>query len=175
METIDPETAGNPAWLRVRAMVATAPPSLALWGTPDTVFDGLAGMWDLDRTIEGKATMVGSAEFRLLETDRLKFREEGRIRLADGQAFDGHREYVFERSPGGFSVLFVENPLRLFHSIAIVREGDALIGSAGHLCVADQYDSRYTFLADGSFVIEHTVNGPRKDYQSRTVFTRRGA
>ena len=154
-------------------MVVTAPSPLAPWGTPDTVFDGLAGAWDLDRTIEGKATMVGIAEFKLLETGQLKYREEGRIHLADGQAFDGHREYVFERSPDGFSVFFAENPPRLFHAIAIAREGDALVGSAGHLCVADHYDSVYRFRADGSFVIQHTVNGPRKDYLSRTEFRRR--
>ena len=151
----------------------STPTPLALWGTSETVFDGLEGAWDLDRVIEGKATMVGIARFTRLDAGQLKYREEGRIQLAEGQAFDGHREYVFARSPGGFSVFFAETPLRLFHDIAIVRDGDALIGSAGHLCVADQYDSRYTFLADGSFTIAHTVNGPRKDYLSRTVFRRR--
>jgi hypothetical protein len=149
-------------------------PPLAFWGTPDTVFERLEGAWDLDRTIEGNATMTGIAGFTRMETGQLKYREEGRIRLPDGQAFDGHREYVYERSPDGFSVFFAEAPLRLFHGIAIVREGDALVGSAGHLCAADQYDSTYRFLADGAFVIEHLVKGPRKDYLSRTAFTRRG-
>ena len=156
-------------------MDVTALPSLARsWGTPDAVFDGLEGAWDLDRTIEGKATMTGIAEFKRLDTGMLKYREEGRIRLADGQAFDGHREYLFERSPGGFSVFFAETPPRFFHGIAIARDGDSLVGSAGHLCVADHYDSLYRFLPDGSFVIEHVVNGPRKDYLSRTIFRRRG-
>jgi hypothetical protein len=154
-------------------METTPLPPLAFWGTPDTVFDQLEGAWDLDRTIEGKATMVGVAGFARLETGQLKYREDGRIHLPDGQAFDGHREYVYERSPDGFSVFFAETPLRRFHDIAIVREGDALVGVAGHLCAADQYDSVYRFLADGTFVIEHLVKGPRKDYLSRTVFKRR--
>jgi hypothetical protein len=156
-------------------MNAAALPLPAPWGTPDTVFDGLEGAWDLDRTIEGKATMVGIAEFKRLDAGMLKYREEGRIQWADGQAFDGHRDYLFERAPGGFTVLFAETPPRRFHGIAIARDGDALVGSAAHLCVADHYDSLYRFLADGSFVIAHVVNGPRKDYLSRTVFRRRGA
>ena len=142
------------------------------WGTPDTVFDGLAGAWDLDRTIEGQASMTGIAVFTPLEPGMLKYREEGRIRLSDGKEFDGHREYLFERTQGGFAVHFAETPPRLFHAIGIVRDGDALAGSATHLCTPDTYDSSYRFLADGSFVIRHTVHGPRKDYLSATVFRR---
>ena len=147
----------------------------APWGTPDTVFDGLEGAWDLDRTIEGQAAMTGTATFTRLETGAWKYREEGRIRLADGKEFDSHREYLFERAPGGFAVFFAEQPPRLFHGIVIVREGDALAGSATHLCTPDTYDSSYRFLGDGSFVIRHTVHGPRKDYLSATTFKRRNA
>jgi hypothetical protein len=138
------------------------------------VFDRLEGSWSLARTIEGQACMAGTAEFTRLDSGRLKYREEGRIRLAGGKAFDGHREYLYERSPGGFAVLFAEAPPRLFHRVEIVRDGEALVGSAAHLCVADHYDSIYTFLGDGSFVIAHAVHGPRKDYLSRTTFRRRG-
>lgn len=150
-------------------------PDLALpsWGAADDVFDRLEGAWALARSIEGKASMSGTAAFIRQPSGLLKYREEGRIRLEDGKEFDGHREYFYERSPGGFTVLFAETPMRVFHGIAIVREGDALIGAANHLCIADNYDSRYAFHADGSFVVEHTVKGPRKDYLSRTVFTRR--
>jgi len=149
-------------------------PPLAAWGTADTVFDGLAGAWDLERTIEGQASMSGVAVFTPLETGMLKYREEGRIRLADGKEFDGHREYFFERTPGGFAVHFAGSPTRLFHAIGIVRDGDVLAGSATHLCTPDTYDSGYRFLPDGSFTIRHAVRGPRKHYLSATVFTRRG-
>ncbi|SFP11325.1 hypothetical protein SAMN05216567_104227 [Variovorax sp. OK605] len=152
---------------------ASAPTSRAPWGAPDTVFDRLEGAWTLERTIEGQAAMTGTAVFTPLAPGWLKYREEGRIRLADGKEFDGHREYLFERAPGGFSVHFAETPPRLFHAIAVVRDGDALAGSATHLCTPDTYDSSYRFLADGGFVIRHTVHGPRKDYLSATVFRRR--
>lgn len=67
---------------------------------------------------------------------------------------------------------FRREPPRLFLAIEVVRDGDALAGSATHLCTPDTYDSSYRFLADGSFVIRHTVHGPRKDYLSATVFRR---
>lgn len=152
---------------------APSPALFAPWGGPNTVFDGLEGTWDLDRTIEGQASMTGTAVFTRLDTGMLKYREEGRIQLADGKTFDGHREYLFERAPGGFAVFFAEQPPRLFHRIAIVRDGDALAGSATHLCTPDTYDSSYSFLGDGTFVIRHTVHGPRKDYLSATTFRRR--
>lgn len=153
--------------------LATPPPTIrAPWGTPDTVFDLLTGAWTLERTIEGQATMTGMAVFTPTAQGWSRYREEGRIRLADGKEFDGHREYLFERAPGGFVVHFAESPPRLFHAIEVVRDGDALAGSATHLCTPDTYDSSYRFLADGSFVIRHTVHGPRKDYLSATVFRR---
>jgi len=152
---------------------ASTPPTIrAPWGTPDAVFDRLTGAWTLERNIEGQATMTGMAVFTSTAQGWSRYREEGRIRLADGKEFDGHREYLFERAPGGFVVHFAESPPRLFHAIEVVRDGDALAGSATHLCTPDTYDSSYRFLADGSFVIRHTVHGPRKDYLSATVFRR---
>lgn len=145
---------------------------LAVWGPPAAVFDRLEGRWRLDRSIAGQATMQGQAAFGRVGADRLHYREQGRVVLASGQAFDGHRDYLFERGEDGFSVLFAEEPPRLFHRIVLARTADAIEGAAGHLCAADQYDSRYRFLEDGAFVIEHRVRGPRKDYLSRTVFTR---
>jgi hypothetical protein len=147
---------------------------MSAWGSADAVFDRLEGAWDLARTIECHATMAGVAVFTRQHAGLLKYREEGRIRLADGKAFDAHREYRFERTADGFSVFFEEEPPRLFHRIRIAHDAaDALAGSAIHLCAPDVYDSHYRFLADGSFAIRHTVRGPRKDYVSATVFERR--
>ncbi|MGJ7507686.1 DUF6314 family protein [Variovorax sp. GT1P44] len=148
-------------------------PGLSPWGTAETVFDGLEGTWDLVRTIENQATMTGVAVFTPQPVAMLKYREECRVRLADGKAFDAHREYRFERSADGFSVYFGEEPLRLFHRIRIVPDAVALFGSAPHLCAPDTYDSSYRFLVDGTFTIRHAVRGPRKDYVSDTVFSPR--
>ncbi len=155
----------------MKTEAGTQPP-LASWGGPDAVFDALEGIWTLDRTIEGQATMTGTAIFERQGTGMLKFREEGRIRMNDGQSFDAHRQYRFEHASGGFSVYFDEEPPRLFHRIVIEHDGSALTGSATHLCTPDTYDSSYRFLPDGSFVIRHTVHGPRKAYVSTTIFRR---
>jgi len=119
--------------------------------------------------------MRGIAVFERLDNGAFKYREEGRLRLVDGKAFDAHREYRFERTPRGFAVYFDEAPPRLFHQIEVLRHGAGFAGSATHLCAPDTYDSSYRFAADGSFAIQHTVHGPRKAYVSRTVFTRRAA
>lgn len=142
------------------------------WGGADSVFDGLEGRWNLVRHIENQATMAGTAVFGRQDAGVLKYREEGRVRLTDGKTFDAHREYRFARAANGFAVFFEEEPPRLFHRIGIAPDGDALAGSASHLCTPDLYDSTYRFLADGRFTIRHTVRGPRKDYVSTTVFRR---
>lgn len=141
------------------------------WGGPDAVFDRLAGNWRLHRTIEGQAEMKGTARFTALETGMMGYREEGRLRLADGNEFSAHKDYVFERAPDGFKVHFSETPLRLFHGIVLRSDGGVLRGSATHLCQPDTYDSRYSFRADGTFTIQHIVHGPHKDYVSVTAFS----
>jgi len=151
--------------------VATDPS--ACWGGADALFDRLEGAWDLDRTIDTQATMTGIATFKRQDAHTLAYREEGRVQLADGNVLDAHREYLFERAPHGFTVLFVEVPPRVFHQIELTRDDDSFIGQATHLCTPDVYDSSYCFQADGTFIIRHTVRGPRKDYVSTTAFKRR--
>jgi hypothetical protein len=146
---------------------------LTHWGDRDALFDRLEGVWDLARNIEGQATMTGIAEYTRHGLDVLAYREEGRVLLAGGKAFDAHREYRFERAPRGFAVFFAEDPRRLFHRIELACDSDALAGSATHQCAPDVYDSTYRFLADGTFLVRHAVRGPRKDYVSATEFKRR--
>ncbi|MEJ8812512.1 DUF6314 family protein [Variovorax ureilyticus] len=145
------------------------------WHGAHVVFDQLEGAWDLDRNIENQATMTGTAVFERRQPDVMAYREEGRVRLAGGKELDAFREYRFERAPRGFTVFFNEAPPRVFHHIELERDGDAFAGLATHLCSPDVYDSSYRFLADGTFVVCHTVRGPRKDYVSATLFKRRKA
>jgi hypothetical protein len=153
--------------------IADAGPTASLWGSADTVFDRLeGGCWALDRRVEGQADMHGRATFQRLQGGMLHYREEGKVRLVDGKIFDAHREYRWSREARGFAVFFAESPPRLFHRIELAWQGDALVGSASHLCAPDSYDSRYRFLADGGFVVRHLVRGPRKNYVSETVFRR---
>lgn len=145
------------------------------WRGAHAVFDQLEGAWDLDRTIENQAAMTGIARFERRHSDVLAYHEVGRVRLAGGKVLDASREYRFERAPRGFTVFFSETPPRVFHHIELERQGEAFTGQATHLCSPDVYDSSYRFLADGTFVVCHSVRGPRKDYVSATLFKRRRA
>jgi hypothetical protein len=136
------------------------------------IFTALAGKWCLRRSIDNGASMTGMASFAELGAGRLDYREQGQLRLPDGQCVDAERRYVFEEQADGFSVWFAETPPRLFHHIVLSREGLSLVGDATHLCGDDRYDSRYEFHADGTFAIRHAVCGPRKRYDITTRYRR---
>lgn len=143
------------------------------WGDASEVTEKLIGSWSFNRVIEGQATMQGIATFTPLDEKRLAYREQGHLRLSNGTELEAERAYIFSNSDGGFDVFFKENPPRLFHAISLSASvGGALSGSAGHLCNLDNYQSSYSFLADGRFVVRHVVSGPRKDYTMTTTYTR---
>lgn len=143
------------------------------WGDASDITRKLIGSWSLDRVIEGQATMQGVATFTSLDSGRLAYREQGSLTLANGTTVQAEREYIFGRSDDGFEVFFREDPPRLFHAISLSASfGGELSGHARHLCKRDEYQSAYTFLPDGSFVVRHVVSGPSKGYAVRTVYTR---
>jgi Family of unknown function (DUF6314) len=143
------------------------------WGHTSEVTNKLAGSWSFDRIIEGQGTMQGTAVFTPLDRDRLVYREQGSLKLLNGTELQAEREYIFSKSNRGFEVFFKENPPRLFHEISLsIRVGGGLSGGARHLCNLDKYQSTYTFLPDGRYVIRHVVLGPRKDYTMTTTYTR---
>jgi len=143
------------------------------WGDASEVTEKLIGSWSFNRLIEGQATMQGIATFMRLNERSLAYREQGRLRLSNGTELQAERAYIFNKGDHGFRVFFEENPPRLFHEISLSASvGGALSGSAGHLCNLDNYQSSYTFLADGRFVVRHVVSGPRKDYTMTTTYTR---
>jgi hypothetical protein len=143
------------------------------WGDASEVTEKLIGSWSFNRVIEGQATMQGIATFAPLDEGSLAYREQGHLKLSNGTELEAGREYIFSNGNGGFAVFFKENPPRLFHAISLSASlGGELSGSAGHLCNLDDYQSSYTFLADGRFVIRHVVSGPRKDYTMTTTYTR---
>ena len=143
------------------------------WGDASEVVTRLTGAWSFDRIIEGQGSMQGFATFTRLNAESLAYREQGRLRLLNGTELEAEREYVFRERDRGFDVFFKENPPRLFHAISLSAfDGGALGGGADHLCNLDHYQSTYTFLADGRFVIRHVVSGPRKHYAMTTTYAR---
>lgn len=143
------------------------------WGDASEVTKKLIGSWSFNRVIEGQATMQGVAILTPLGEGRLAYREQGNLKLLNGTELQAERDYIFSDSDSGFEVFFNENPPRLFHEISLsAPSGGELSGSARHLCNLDDYQSTYTFLADGRFVVRHVVSGPRKNYTMTTTYTR---
>jgi hypothetical protein len=136
------------------------------------ILASLTGKWCLRRSIDNGASMAGTASFVDLGGGRFDYREQGQLRLPDGQCIDAERRYVFAEQANGFSVWFAETPPRLFHCVVLSRAGPRLIGEATHLCGYDRYDSHYEFDADGTFAIRHAVSGPRKQYDITTRYRR---
>ena len=116
--------------------------------------------------------MSGTATITNRGARQFEYREQSQLRLADGRKIEGERRYIFEECDGGFSVLFAENPPRLFHRVILKRIGSSLVGNGMHICGEDRYHSRYQFRADGPFTIEHAVRGPRKRYAINTNYSR---
>lgn len=155
------------------AMIADGPRAavVSAWRSPGDVFAGLKGEWKLLRRLDGRGWMQGTATFSDGADGNLAYHERGRVRL-DAQEFEAERKYVFAARPAGFAVYFAETPLRLFHEVELTLANGTLSGQATHLCAADLYRSRYVFLPDGRFTIDHEVTGPKKSYLLSTMFAR---
>ena len=142
------------------------------WGQPATLFPRLAGRWRIAREIGRTASLQGEAVFAQGADGALRYRESGRLLLVSGNELEAERHYIFRAAPDGFAVFFAEPPHALFHEIALRVEEGTLTGEAAHDCQPDNYLSRYLFAPDGSFTVRHRVTGPRKDYESVTVYRR---
>jgi hypothetical protein len=146
--------------------------SVANWGAPADVLARLDGDWTLVRHVDGRPLMSGLATFSANHDGSLAYHERGRLHLADGQALEAERRYLYRASPTGFAVFFFEKPPRLFHNVGLERAPSGLVSKASHRCKDDLYLSRYEFLADGTFFIRHEVSGPRKSYTLETSYGR---
>lgn len=142
------------------------------WAAPCAVFSTLEGAWTFERTIAGMAEASGTARFTRQGTDKYAYRESAQVKLANGRELQASREYFYRRHAAGFDVWFAEEPPRLFHLVRLTRDANGLRANASHLCGLDHYRSRYAFLDDGSFVVEHRVEGPAKDYLIATLYRR---
>jgi hypothetical protein len=140
-----------------------------VWPTPTSCIQGLKGSWRFTRLIDNGARMEGLAVFTPRADGWLHYREDGTMRLPDGQTFEAYRSYLYAPMAVGFAVYFDEDPPRLFHEITL---SDDLTGRAPHQCSADLYESEYRFLEDGSFTVVHAVTGPKKSYRMETFYRR---
>ncbi|KXT06182.1 hypothetical protein AC578_1417 [Pseudocercospora eumusae] len=143
--------------------------------------------------------LKGTAAFhprKVTDPDYLEFDfeylyiETGTLRLSNGAEVTARRRYVYRYSEARdeLSVWFVKSEKDLevdylFHNLSFFPSGggggggSGLLATADHLCVKDMYCTEYMFPMRGislqSFQTKHTVQGPEKDYVSKTEYLRR--
>ncbi|CEJ93832.1 hypothetical protein VHEMI09399 [[Torrubiella] hemipterigena] len=111
--------------------------------------------------------------------------EDGTFSTEQGFGFRATRRYIYryDEASDKLSVWFAhpEDQKKadyLFHEVEFT-EPDARLGwsaKSGHLCIDDYYDVKYRFKFNSvnlaRWCCEYTVNGPKKDYTIRGVYTR---
>lgn len=168
-------------------------PTLRLLG-PAT-FRALQGKWNLHRTLTSalpqypSGTFKGTASFHPREPTaseycaEMLYAEDGELTTLQGMVLRGRRQYVYRlKEEVGISSWFVKadglTVDYLFHTLAFEddeKEGWKAVGSS-HLCVEDYYESDYRFYFDGvdidKWELGYQVNGPNKNYSTKSTFTR---
>lgn len=131
----------------------------------DFICEALCGKWDISRRISPLAHFDGHAVFSQTQSHSFNYHETGILTLDQGAQFHASQNYIFEQEKAGFSIYFSEDPKRLFQKVSLnATQNNSLTGTAEHSCPPDTYLSTYSFFADGTFSIQHHVNGPRKKY-----------
>ncbi|HWC83180.1 MAG TPA: DUF6314 family protein [Pseudonocardiaceae bacterium] len=138
------------------------------------LFAGLAGDWTLTRDLPDNGSMTGTARFREFEPAVLHYREDGTLVLPGGRSLEVYREYHYRLEEGQIRICFAEpGPPRTFHVLRLPgSHGAADTASDVHLCGDDVYTGEYSFVDEDQFSVRMRVRGPRKDYESRTVYRR---
>src|SRR3954465_2478563 len=114
-------------------MSAPPGPKGGLWGARDESFGPQARERPFKRHIIPYGTVSGIAALTSGRDGRLSYREQGWLHLADGHILKVTRRYLFEKSFAGFTVLYAEDPPRVFHRIALHEENQIWAGEALHI------------------------------------------
>ena len=135
-------------------------------------FTFLEGAWRFHRTISTGATVEGTAVFaKRPDTDNtLDYREDGTCTMPEGSIFTAYMKYVYRFHNEKISVHFADD--RFFHALQFHLESDPLTATAQHLCVCDTYQATYTFFERNRFQLLYEVQGPKKNYTIKTLFTK---
>ena len=139
----------------------------------EDVFQTLQGKWRIDRQIVPGGMFSGDAVFMLVSKTRYDYRERGTLTTDQGDVIsDVLRAYSYEMHGDDICVFYADggDSGKLFHKISLDCHSCA---QAEHLCKDDLYISRYDFSEMPKFfTLEHIVTGPKKDYVSKSFFTR---
>ncbi len=128
------------------------------------------GHWRIERQIEDHASgQPLSFSGRATLTDEggcLLYEEAGTLVMPGQAGFHATRRYTWREVPGAIQVYFDDG--RYFHSF----DPNAAAPEDRHWCDPDTYEARYSFEYWPLWQADWRVRGPRKDYVSRTSYSR---
>lgn len=140
------------------------------------IFKLLPGTWQYIRSITNvrdaalSGEAIGQGIFTNTDQSELFYTELGCFTTKNGNQLKTSNAYfyVYNKST---------NRLEKYFAIDLHTKGDLfyVLGSdktAEHHCGQDIYKAHYELLAPSELVINYSVTGPRKNYTSRTVYTR---
>lgn len=128
------------------------------------------GDWSLERLIDDHRTgetntLHGSATIAE-QGGQFVYFETGQLKLATGQELNAERKYTWVFEDRLVQVSFDDG--RPFHHFS----PSGLAEGTDHLCGADLYKVIYDFTAWPVWSTEWQVQGPKKDYRSKTRYQR---
>ncbi len=142
---------------------------------PSSVFDRLLGLWIFVREIPGYASATGEARITPEGDGSARYEETALVSLVQGGTLHATRCYFYRRLPrpaNGLQILFCDTQ-QLFHELEFQQRDDGTLEAhARFLCAADEYVSEYTLDSQQRLRVQHTVRGPRKNYQVETLYER---
>ncbi|MCH2093801.1 MAG: DUF6314 family protein [Rhodobacteraceae bacterium] len=128
------------------------------------------GRWRLERQIDdhttGHALHFSGEAVLTPDGSDLSYAETGQLMLPGQSAVHATRTYTWRASPGGVRVFFSDGGY--FHAF----DPDATCSSDRHWCDPDTYVATYSFLQWPVWQADWRVQGPRKDYLSRSTYSR---
>ena len=144
------------------------------------LYDALAGRWRFQRHASTGERMQGRAEFVPLAPDSLRYHEEGRAILPNGQELTFFRNYLYRINAAVLTILFDGPSQGLFQQVELTDANGIWTGQGHHPCGRDIYRSDYRIAPGAETGIEpaleirHRVTGPNKDYLLETLYRRDG-
>jgi len=150
------------------------------------IFKRFPGLWNFTRIAKSKTpnlpsgTIEGQASFTEAGTDALHYQETGRFSPDVGDALEVRMEYFYylNTQENRIEKYFAKDGQKtgLFYALKFSQgRSPSLEATGDHLCIADTYKASYQFPSPNdddfkSFRLTYTVNGPKKDYTTETIF-----
>lgn len=135
------------------------------------IFHALEGGWNIQREIKPGGRFKGKGVFTFSAANELSYHEQGQMMLESGEVLDAGRQFTYRLENERIAVYYADGPDAgaLFHTLTFESERRA---RGENLCKEDFYAAEYVFELPEKFTLTYTVNGPKKDYTSESVFTR---